>query len=91
MRQAEAQQLMTRIEQAWITLIGRAGVWIRVIDGKPLTVSGVSKDADAGYGRVAGGKAKGYKLYAVWPSGPLPFGLGPHADQCRRAGHGSTI
>ncbi len=76
MRQADAQELMTQIERAWITLVGLARVWIRMIDGKPLTVSGVSKDADAGYGRAAGGMAKGYKLYAVWPSGPLPLAWG---------------
>lgn len=76
MRKAEAQELMTQIEQTWIALSGIAQMWIRVIDGKPLTVSGVSKDADAGYGRAAGGKAKGYKLYAVWCSGPLPLAWG---------------
>ena len=31
---------------------------------------------DAGYGRAAGGKAKGYKLFAVWASGPLPLAWG---------------
>jgi hypothetical protein len=76
MRQAEAQELMTRIEHTWITLVGLAARWIRVIDGKPLTVSGVSKDQDAGYGRAAGGKAKGYKLFAIWASGPLPLAWG---------------
>ncbi|MCU0711571.1 MAG: transposase [Pirellula sp.] len=38
-------------------------VWL--IDGKPLTISGCSKDKQAGYGRAAGGKAKGYKLHAI--------------------------
>lgn len=76
MRQASAQELMTQIEHAWVAVVGLAGMWIRVIDGKPLTVSGVSKDADAGYGRAAGGKAKGYKLHAVWPNGPLPLAWG---------------
>ena len=42
------------------------------LDGKPLPISGVSKDAGAGYGRAAGGKAKGYKLHTVWSSRPLP-------------------
>jgi hypothetical protein len=42
------------------------------LDGKPLPISGVSKDADAGYGRAAGGKAKGYKLHTVWSSHPVP-------------------
>jgi hypothetical protein len=36
-----------------------------MIDGKPLTISGCSKDRQAGYGRAAGGKAKGYKIHAI--------------------------
>jgi hypothetical protein len=36
-----------------------------MIDGKPLTVSAISKDRQAGYGRAARGKAKGYKLHAI--------------------------
>jgi hypothetical protein len=35
------------------------------LDGKPLPISGCSKDRQAGYGRAAGGMAKGYKLHAV--------------------------
>src|SRR5262249_25677145 len=45
---------------------------VAVLDGKPLAVSGVSKGPDAGYGRAAGCKAKGYKLHAVWAGRPLP-------------------
>lgn len=37
----------------------------RFIDAKPLPIGGCSKDAQAGYGRAAGCKAKGYKLYAI--------------------------
>lgn len=72
MRSSDTQQLMTEMEDAWLGLIGVCRMWIRVIDGKPLTVSGVSKDADARYGRGAGGMQKGYKLFAVWSGGPLP-------------------
>jgi Transposase DDE domain len=36
-----------------------------MIDGKPLAIGGCSKDQQAGYGRAAGGKAKGYKVHAV--------------------------
>lgn len=36
-----------------------------MMDGKPLTISGCSKDRQAGYGRAAGGKAKGYKIHAL--------------------------
>jgi hypothetical protein len=36
-----------------------------IIDGKPLPIGGCSKDRQAGYGRAAGGKAKGYKVHAL--------------------------
>lgn len=36
-----------------------------MIDGKPLVVSGCSKDRQAGYGRAARSKAKGYKIHAI--------------------------
>src|SRR5271154_620731 len=73
MRRGDAQQLMTEIEAAWLGVIGVCQMLIRRIDGKPLTVSGVSKDADAAYGRGAGGMQSGYKFYAVWAGGPLPL------------------
>ena len=38
-------------------------VWL--MDGKPLPISGVSKDRQAGYGRAARSKAKGYKFHAL--------------------------
>jgi hypothetical protein len=49
------------------------GDWVKVVDGKPLPVSGFSKDPDARWGHGAGGAAKGYKLHAIWGSGPLPL------------------
>jgi hypothetical protein len=36
-----------------------------MIDGKPLVISGCSKDRQAGYGKSAGGMGKGYKLHAL--------------------------
>lgn len=36
-----------------------------IIDGKPLVIGGCSKDRQAGYGRAAGCKAKGYKLHMI--------------------------
>lgn len=79
MRRSDAEQLMTEIEQTWLAMFGLQQCLIRMIDGKPLAVSGVTKDRDAGYGRGAGGMQKGYKLHAVWATGPLPlaWGLGP--------------
>jgi hypothetical protein len=59
---------------------GLAGA-VGYLDGKPLTVSAVSKDPDARGGHVTGGYAKGYKLHAyvtedrrirVWSVTPLP-------------------
>jgi len=38
-------------------------VWF--MDGKPLVIGGCSKDRQAGYGRAACSKAKGYKLHAI--------------------------
>lgn len=79
MRCSDAQELMTKIEETFLALAGTSQLLIRMIDGKPLAVSGVTKDKDAGYGRGAGGMQKGYKLYAVWATGPLPlaWGLAP--------------
>lgn len=79
MRRAEVQQLMTEIENSWLAAVNVSTMLIKTIDGKPLAVSGVTKDIDAGYGRGAGGMQKGYKLFAVWASGPLPlaWGLAP--------------
>jgi len=44
------------------------------LDGKPLTVSPVSKDRDAARGHITGGFAKGYKLHAwVTEDGRIPL------------------
>jgi hypothetical protein len=40
-----------------------------MIDGKPLPIGGCSKDPQAGYGRAAAGKAKGYQLHGLIGSG----------------------
>ncbi len=36
-----------------------------MVDGKPLPIGGCSKDRQSGYGRSAGGKARGYKVHAI--------------------------
>lgn len=38
---------------------------VHVVDGKPLPISGHGTDPDAGFGRAADGKAKGYKLHMI--------------------------
>lgn len=73
LRSPSVELLMHSVEQTLVTLSGAAGYWIRMIDGKPLTVGGPSKDADARWGRASGGLQKGYKLHAVWGAGPLPI------------------
>jgi Transposase DDE domain len=40
-----------------------------MIDGKPLAIGGCSKDRQAGYGRAANCKAKGYKIHVIAGSG----------------------
>jgi hypothetical protein len=45
---------------------------VAFLDGKPLPVSGVSKDAEARCGRGAGAMTKSYKLDAVWAGRVLP-------------------
>jgi hypothetical protein len=41
------------------------------IDGKPLVIGGCSKDKQAGYGRAAGTKARGYKVHAIVGAGGI--------------------
>lgn len=79
MRGTDVVELMTEVENNFGALGGADQQLLRIIDGKPLEVSNVSKDPDAGYGRSAGGMHKGYKLHAVWSDGPIPlaWGLAP--------------
>lgn len=47
-------------------------LWL--VDGKGLPIGGASSDRQAGYGKAAGGKAKGYKLHAfVGCDGAVPI------------------
>jgi hypothetical protein len=57
------RQLLERVQQIvseWFPI--RICYWI---DSKPLLVGGVSKDKDAGYGRAAGHKGRGYRLHVL--------------------------
>lgn len=45
---------------------------VAFIDGKPLSIPAISSDPDAGFGRGAGEKSKGYKLHAVISTRALP-------------------
>jgi hypothetical protein len=55
--------LLTQLEQRVVRPSGASLYWM--IDGKPLVIGGCSKDRQAGYGRAAGGQAKGYKIHAI--------------------------
>ena len=46
---------------------------VQRLDAKPLPVAAHSKDPQAGWGRGAGQKAKGYKLHTIWGKGPMPL------------------
>jgi hypothetical protein len=63
LRRASVRDLLARLERRVIAPKEPGLFWM--IDGKPLPISGCSKDRQAGYGRAAGGKAKGYKIHAV--------------------------
>ena len=51
---------------------------IKRMDGKPLPISRHSVDADATFGRGAGGTDRGYKLHALWGCGPMPIAWEVH-------------
>jgi hypothetical protein len=63
LRSAAVVALLDALERRVTAPKGPGLFWM--IDGKPLPIGGCSKDRQAGYGKAAGGKAKGYKLHAV--------------------------
>lgn len=64
MRTDQVQILIQRIEDEQLRTDGSKSLaWM--IDGKPLVISGCSKDRQAGFGRAARGKAKGYKRHSI--------------------------
>ena len=46
--------------------------WLCEIDGRPLTVSGFSKDPDARWGYATKSHAKGFKFHSIWDAGLVP-------------------
>lgn len=64
LRTPAVRRLLEQIEEQVLRPAG-LGPLVWMIDGKPLSISGCSKDRQAGYGRATGGKAKGYKLHAI--------------------------
>lgn len=63
LRTPSVQALLTELERRVVAPRQLGVFWM--IDGKPLPIGGCSKDRQAGYGRSAGGKAKGYKVHAI--------------------------
>jgi Transposase DDE domain len=55
--------LLDALERRVTAPSGQHLYWM--VDGKPLMISGCSKDRQAGYGRAASCKAKGYKIHAI--------------------------
>lgn len=76
LQHGETVELMTAVEQQLATLLAVGQCLVHRIDGKALGISKVGKDRDAGYGHGAGGMQKGYKLHAVWGTGPMPVAWG---------------
>jgi hypothetical protein len=70
LRSPSVVALLDALERRVIAPKGPGLFWM--IDGKPLPVGGCSKDRQAGYGRAAGTKAKGYELHVLaGPDGSL--------------------
>lgn len=65
------QAVLEELEKRVVRTV-QPGGWVWFIDGKPLPIGGCSKDRQAGYGRAAGCKAKGYKLHAVVSAQGVP-------------------
>lgn len=63
LRSPKVVALLAQLERRVVAPKGPGLFWM--IDGKPLVIGGCSKDRQAGYGRAAGGKAKGYKVHAL--------------------------
>ena len=63
LRRPTVVALLTQLEERVLRPTQPGLYWM--IDGTPLPIGGCSKDRQAGYGRAAGGKAKGYKVHAL--------------------------
>jgi Transposase DDE domain len=63
LRSVRVRSLLNNLEHRVIAPKEPGLFWL--IDGKSLPIGGCSKDRQAGYGRAAGCKAKGYKLHAI--------------------------
>lgn len=63
LRRPTVRKLLQDLEERVVAPQKPGLFWM--IDGKPLPIGGCSKDRQAGFGRAAGCKAKGYKIHAI--------------------------
>jgi hypothetical protein len=63
LRSRSVTRMLDKLQQLVVAPQDDSLYWM--VDGKPLTIGGCSKDRQAGYGRAAGCMAKGYKLHAI--------------------------
>lgn len=71
LKSESVETLLLEVEFELLRAGHRELVWL--LDGKPLPISGCSKDRQAGYGRAANCMAKGYKIHVICSSnGSIP-------------------
>ena len=63
LRSPSVRALLQAVERRVVAPPEPGMYWI--VDGKSMPIGGCSKDRQAGYGRAAGGHARGYKLHAI--------------------------
>ena len=63
LKRPETERLIGQINDELARRLPHSG--LKFVDGKPLTVSGFSKDRDATTGQVPGGYARGYKVHLL--------------------------
>jgi transposase len=71
LRCRESQDFLHALQEK-LRHLPQAGRCFKRLDGKPLSVAPHSTDRQAGWGRGAGQKAKGYKLHALWAGQAMP-------------------
>jgi hypothetical protein len=73
LRKLEVQVLMTALDEQLRGVVHDSPASVKIVDAKPLSVGGYSKDPEARWGYGVRGLLKGYKLFAIWEKGPLPL------------------
>lgn len=73
MRSSTCEQLLLTMGELFYQECEADLLTIKIIDAKPLPVGPYSKACDATWGRGAGCRQKGYKLFTVWGEGPMPL------------------